>query len=269
MKQLFLLLFTLGSFATTASAQQGGMKIKFHKDRPVQILEYSRLWDPNATKTSKRKLKKSDRFTDAEVDEIFGRLAQDALLPKDIYKTNLSDKRAFAHYKAYEQSSFSLLGYDFSLVWIPQDENMHMPAGLQPPGSEGSLWYTSSQNLSKNGKNETGAALAKAGTPVSTGGTTAIGTSGIQHSTADMSGYTRNFLGCLAFTYSSMSFLYVVPVYGASFNKEKDAPAIARRYDMATSYHKYQWFPGRTASSLEKEFGKSYAVRVNEPYTIE
>ena len=109
------------------------------------------------------------------------------------------------------------------------------------------------------------------GTLAGGGGSSSTSSSsgGIQVSSADMSGYTRNFLGCLAFTYSSMSFLYVVPVYGPSFSIEKHAPAIARQYDMATSYHKYQWFPGRSASSLEKEFGKSYSVRVNEPYTIE
>lgn len=268
MKRIALLIFSFLFLTTAAEAQQGGMKIKFHKDRPVQIVEYSRLWDPNATSTSKRKLRKSDRFTDAEVDEIFRRLGQDALLPKDIYKTGLQNKAALTHYKAYEQSSFSLLGYDFSLVWIPQDENAHMPAELQPPTSEGSLWYTSTQNLSKNGKSATGAALAKAGTPIGAGSASS-GNGGIQHSTADMSGYTKNFLGCLAFTYSGMGYLDVVPVYGATFSTEKDAPAIGRRYDMATSYHKYQWFPGRAASSLEKEFGRSMTVRVREPYTVE
>lgn len=268
MKHITLLIFSLLAISFVSKAQQGGTKIKFHKDRPVQILEYSRLWDPNATSTSKRKLRKSDRFTDAEVDEIFRRLGQDALLPKDIYKTGLQNKAALAHYKAYEQSSFSLLGYDFSLVWIPKDENAHMPAELQPPTSEGSLWYTSTQNLSKNGKSAAGATLAKAGTPVSAALASSANGS-IQHSTADMSGFTRNFLGCLAITYSDMGFLNVVPVYGAAFNAEKDAPAIGRRYDMATSYHKYQWFPGRPASSLEREFGRSMTVRVLESYTIE
>lgn len=270
MKHLLVTLLLLAGCCVITNAQQGGMKIKFHKDKPVQLLAYERLWDPNSSNVSKRKLKKSDRFTNEEVEEIFRRLADDALLPKGINSLR-ADAAKGAHYRMYEQSSFSLMGYHFSLVWIPQDENMHMPADLRPPGPEGSVFYTYSKNLSKDGRDASGGMLAKAGTPVNAGTASSNtgNTNSISHSSADLSKIAPNFLGCLAFTYSGMSYLDVVPVYGPGFNKEKDAPVIARRYDMATSYHKYQWFPGRSMSSIEKEFGNGMTVRVKQAYTIE
>jgi hypothetical protein len=173
-----------------------------------------------------------------------------------------------AHYRVYEQSSFSVMGYHYSLVWIPQDENMHMPEELRPPGPDGSLFYTNSKLLSKNGLDAAGAKLAKAGTPVNSG-TASGNTNNISHSSADLSNVAQKFLGCLVFTYSGMSYLDVVPVYGAGFSIEKDAPVIARRYDMATSYHKYQWYPGRSTSSIEKEFGRSTTVRILLAHTIQ
>jgi hypothetical protein len=273
MKHLLVTLLVLLGCCAITNAQQGGLKIKFHKDRPVQMLAYERLWDPSTSNVSKRKLKKSDRFTNEEVEEIFRRLADDALLPKGIKALRQygPDAAMGAHYRMYEQSSFSVMGYHYSLVWIPQDENMHMPDDLRPPGTEGSVFYTYSKNLSKDGRDASGGTLARAGTPVNANAAsnTVGSTNSISHSSADLSKIAPKFLGCLAFTYSGMSYLDVVPVYGPGFNKEKDAPVIARRYDMATSYHKYQWFPGRSTSSIEKEFGKGMTVRVLQAHTIE
>lgn len=87
-------LLLLIALSPIAHAQDGGMKIKFHKDRPVQLLSYSPLYDANNTNVSKRKLKKSDRFTDAEVEEIFRRLGQSGLVPQGIVKANPTKLRS-------------------------------------------------------------------------------------------------------------------------------------------------------------------------------
>lgn len=125
---------------------------------------FERLYDANNTRTSKNKLKKTKEFTDSEVEEIFTRLGIDSEIPS---KLNNQDREALQHYVVYEISDFSLMGFKFSLIWIPYDENKHMPKNMQPPTKDGTIFYTYTKHLSFNGKDASGNYLAKAGSPLS------------------------------------------------------------------------------------------------------
>lgn len=177
--KLVLILFLILIYATSIKAQTG-VTLKFKKDKPAQIVSYERLWDPEKTGTSKKQLRKRSDFTDQEVEEIFGRLAKKELLPESMGGGNGT---TLSHYKAYELSYFTLFGFSFSLIWLPYEENLHMPKNMQPPTKDGSIYYTYTKNLSFNGKSASGQALAKAGTKVSNN------TESINISSADMSAF--------------------------------------------------------------------------------
>jgi hypothetical protein len=159
----FLLTLVLAACSISLSAQSS-LTQKFRKNVPVQMTYYERLYDANNTRTSKNKLKKTKEFTDSEVEEIFTRLGIDSEIPS---KLNNQDREALQHYVVYEISDFSLMGYKFSLIWIPYDENKHMPKNMQPPTKDGTIFYTYTKHLSFNGKDASGNLLAKAGTPLS------------------------------------------------------------------------------------------------------
>lgn len=179
MKRSILFIFILVSCCIQLYSQSA-LTQKFRKNVPVQLLYFERLYDPNNTQTSKNKLKKTKEFTKTEVDEIFNRLAISSELPSGLGNEN---REALAHYKVYEISNFNLLGWKFSLVWIPFDENRHMPKNMQPPTRDGAIFYTYTKHLSFNGLDASGNRLAKAGTPVA-------GAPEINISTADMSAFT-------------------------------------------------------------------------------
>lgn len=173
--------FCIALFMSQTLTAQTGVTLKFKKSKQVQLLTYERLYDPNNTKTSRNKLRKRSDFTDAEVEEIFQRLDKDELLPRGL--NNNGDKTKLQHYVAYQLSDFNLLGYGFSLIWIPYEDNQHMPSSMQPPTKDGCIFYTYTKHLSFNTRD-----MALAGTPVGSGQQQTV----INTSVADMSQFLNN-----------------------------------------------------------------------------
>lgn len=136
---------------------------------------------------------------------------------------------------------------------------MHMPQDMQPPTSEGSIWYTYTENLSKNGRGTSGATLAKVGAPVSSGSTSAgSGTAGgIQHSSADMSSISRRH-GTMIIYYGtkrgsgssinradiSMAYFYEVVGTGYVTNESVLASKLASRVSSEGVFIGYEWKGG-------------------------
>lgn len=147
-RSVFLFVMLFGFFSATA---QTGVTLKFKKDKPVQINTYERLYDPNALGTSKKQTRKQNNFTEAEVEEIFERLAKNELLPKGLTNSNSSK---LAQYVAFEVGKFTFFGYSFSLVWIPYEDNAQLSADMQPPTKDGSIYYTYTKHLLFNPKRD-------------------------------------------------------------------------------------------------------------------
>ncbi len=63
--------------------------------------------------------------------------------------------------------------------------------------------------------------------------------------------------------------MYLVPVYGESMiDKQKLVDAVSAHSDKKTSYHTYEWFPGRSVKDLERQYSKSMSIRVMNAYTV-
>lgn len=280
MNRLFLLLALLWSLgaARPARAQNTPLTVAFKKDHPVQLLSYEPLYDPNSTDLSKRRLRKSGRFTEAEVEEIFRRLGQAELVPPGLprmqYKT-----LDLARYRCYEQSAFSLLGYHFSLVWLPADENAHMPEALRPPTAGGTVFYTYTENLSTNGRGRSGQALPLAGTPVGTPapGQSAgpAGTGGIQVSSADMSAFVNNSrLGSLILYYgagSAPSAAYIYELRGRELTDKEGVAAVLARRVSGSRFIGFEHRPGDCAAAqgyVQGKAGRSIATTCAGEYQV-
>lgn len=78
-----------------------------------------------------------------------------------------------------------------------------------------------------------------------------------------------NLLGCMVFTSSSTSFMYIMPVYGATAPDKNTLASRAMAASGLTSDHNYTWYPGRSSNSLEKEFGKSMSIRLLNAYSVD
>lgn len=265
MKFLCFLLLGL-SFLTAGLPARAQQSVAFKKDRPVQLLAYSRLYDANNTSMSKGRLKRSGRFTKDEVQEIFRRLGQNELLPPALNQRRY-DNIDLARYKCYEQSSFSLLGYHFSLVWLPADENAHMPPDMRPPNAEGVAFYTGSENLSTRGRDAAGRPLPPAGslvgTPVPGGATRPAGSSSgsIQVSSADMSAFVNNAThGSMILYYgtgSTPSAAYIYELRGRELSDKQSVAAELSRRVTGTPFIGFEHRLGNCAAAEGYVRGKA------------
>jgi len=189
MKNVFLVMLIITT-GMNLSAQNGvdALTAVFDKSKPVQIISFSPITQ-TGDRTGKKYLRKHSDFTEPQIDSIFNRIVKEIGTPKDLKFGDYEKKKtALPHYKAYNLSDFSVLGYAFVLVWVPYDENQHMPEGFRPTAKEGILFYTSRGAVSANGRDVAGQKLPLAGTPVAT----ITNNSKISHSTADMSSQIVN-----------------------------------------------------------------------------
>ncbi len=183
-KSLFFSIVMLLLLNVNAKGQQSldPLTASFKKTKPVQLVSYSPI-SQTGNKHEKKYLKKNSDFNDVQVDSIFKRIVALTGKPKGLsYKKEST--QMLPYYKAYNLSDFSVMGYSFMLVWLPFDENQHMPEQFRPTAKEGVLFYTSKSNISTNGTDITGNKLPIAGTKMNTNSN---GGSNIQSSSADLS----------------------------------------------------------------------------------
>lgn len=78
-------------------------------------------------------------------------------------------------------------------------------------------------------------------------------------------------LGCMVFTNGSSSFMYVMPVYstGASAPDKETLAARTMRASGLTSDFRYSWYPGSSSASIEKQYGKSFSIRMLNDYLVQ
>lgn len=108
------------------------------------------------------------------------------------------------------------------------------------------------------------------GSSSSSSSTTRTTSSGISYSTADMSAFKNQRLGCMVFLYPNSAFLYVVPIMGeAMTNKAKVAGDAYEKSGLSEKDYQYQWFANTDAQSIKNQYGKSKSVRILNTYTIQ
>ena len=265
-----------------AGAQDTAMHVNYRKDHPVQISYLNSNYNLTAHNWFVKKLDKKSGFTNAEAETIMARIAGGVDRPKNL--SLLSSRTAVvARYKAYQQYYFSRFGFQYSIVWLPYEENQHMPEGLRPTSKEGCVYLLDGKYITAEGKDILGNTLPVAGTPVpseaialqttkATGSTATSGTtaSGVQYSKADMSEFGPGLLGCMAiYPSNGSSYMYVVPVYGASLG---DKAAVAQEAykvtGLADSRYRYEWFDGTDAGTLQQRYKKTMSVQIIGKYTI-
>ncbi|MEO6150041.1 MAG: hypothetical protein ABIN95_00655 [Mucilaginibacter sp.] len=151
------------------------------------------------------------------------------------------------HYNAY------LLGKSggFRLIYIPKKENLHMPQDMQPLTDEGMFLVYNKSYLSEN--------ITLAGTPFggaasSVTGGSGVTASGVQYSTADMSGFDGR-LGVMLIYYGFKSkygkpntinstYIYTVSGKQSELNKDALSAIIAKKVYTTHEFVGYEWLPG-------------------------
>ncbi len=79
-----------------------------------------------------------------------------------------------------------------------------------------------------------------------------------------------NLLGAMAFYANNTNFMYIVPVYGSTLaDKAKMVSDVYRKLGYSEYSYTYQWFPGRSANSLDREFGKQKYVKLMNGFYID
>ena len=78
-------------------------------------------------------------------------------------------------------------------------------------------------------------------------------------------------LGCMVFTNGSSSFMYVMPVYTTGDGSPDKESLAARTFRASglTSDFRYSWYPGSSSANIEKQFGKSYGIRMLNDYIVQ
>lgn len=81
---------------------------------------------------------------------------------------NISAKKPeiLAHYKCYQQYYISRMGFKYAIIWMPYEENQHMPEDLRPRSKDGFVALVNARGISTDGKDVNGISLAVAGTPI-------------------------------------------------------------------------------------------------------
>ena len=191
----FTIIALLLNFTTLYAHAQA--PVGYHKDKPVQIIQFRNVYTETAAPWFKKKLDRKAGFTEAEAATIMSRIAAGGDKPNGINDFGFKAS-VMSHYKAYQQYYFSRFGFEYAIVWLPYEENQHMPDSLRPKGKEGCIFLLDGKYVTTEGKDAGGTSLPVAGTPVpaaetapratasntSSSGTTA---SGVQYSKADMS----------------------------------------------------------------------------------
>ncbi len=262
------ILFPLAVFLSLQGSAQDALTKSFSKAKPVQVLS---LDGGVAYSMTLKQLQNRSPFKGKEAEAVYERLHNSEARPAST--TDVTEE-VMAHYKVYELASFRFItGYGYSLVWLPQAENAHMPPSLRLPLPEGYILWLPKKEVAYDGKGSSGKILPLAGSPLSGGSiTTASGipTPVAPLSKADGSAFTQPFLGCMAYTDAAKNLMYIVPVEGTgTVNGEATARATFAATVTGGNYTKYEWFAGTDALTLIRRFRDKMTVVQQQPYTLQ
>lgn len=291
MKKALLFLLSLASLPASLLAQaQGALSVspqilaKMDTSKPVQFKADAVVYDDGSLFEgwSKKQFKK-EGFTDEEINVLMFWMKAQNFPPAIRYITMRKPYAPlFPYYRAYAVGKTGA-------IWIPKDKNSHMPVEMQPLGAEGMLVTAANKawnsEISSAGKAPPAALVAQIfGTPpgAASSGVTA---SGVQYSTADMSGATRT-LGAMIIYYGVKAqygkeaqtedyYIYQVIGTGEVSDKAGLGGILAKKVLTTREYIGYEWLAGydcnsakgyaRRKSGLERSWGCSSVTPTGSP----